>query len=81
MSHAGQGSPPKRELLIMNSHGEQVHVNESFCYVVQHYHFKTVYSSFLFLKINITTQSTEKIHPYKYKFFAVTIVHSFDNET
>ena len=32
MSHAGQATPPKRELL--NLHGEQAHVNESFCYVV-----------------------------------------------
>ena len=30
MSHAGQGPPPKGSCSIVNSHGKQVHVNESF---------------------------------------------------
>ena len=34
MFHAGQGPPPKREMLYRELHGEYVHVNEGFCYVV-----------------------------------------------
>ena len=45
----GKGLLLRGRCSIVNSHGEQVHVNESFCCVVSHYHFKTVYSSFLFL--------------------------------
>ena len=30
MSHAGQGPPPRGRCSIVNSHGDQVHVNESF---------------------------------------------------
>ena len=50
MSHAGQGPPPKRELHKSLIHMVSKSIEREFCYVVKHYHFKTVYSSFLFDK-------------------------------